>query len=265
MNPHTAPPQRPSPIKKAFAQTLAVLAVLASILSVFSFITGWSNLRSFLSTIWPHRGGPTKHVARAVDLSPFIESLPAREFRVPRGGVVGDFDFANSGDVSYKGASFHPRVHFTPGSTPEILVSVPPFGAVAAVVGLDADGQRSFFLVHLDERRGIFCNAPARDLYWSPNRRHLLSLNVYEGQYFSSIDTATDAFKTSDFLGHNGTLWYVEGRAKWSTDGRVLFAKAVESPNEYEAKDPQKTVDQTPLDTFLISVDVESLTVTVHD
>ena len=259
------PPQHPSPIKRVFAQSFVIIAALSAIIGVFSFITGWGNLRSFLSATWPHGGRLPKHVAQAVDLSPFVESLPAREFRVPRGGFVGDFAFANSGDVSYKGASFRPRVHFTPDATPEVLISVPPFGAVAAVVGLDSDGQRSFFLLHLDELRSIFCNAPARDLYWSPDERHLLTLNVYEGQYFSTVDTATDAFKSSDFLARNDRLWYVEGRAKWSTDGRVLFAKAVETQNAYEAKDFQKAVAQTPLDTFLISVDVESLAVTVHD
>lgn len=252
--------------KRIFAQALAIIAALSAILGVFSFFTGWTNLRSLLSAIWSHdHSGPTKHVARSVDLSPYIEGLSAREFQVPLGGVIGGFAFTTSGDVSYQGASFRPRVHFTPDATPEILVSIPPSGAVAAIVGLDSDGQRSFFLVHLDEKRSTFYNAPARDLYWSPDQYHLLTLNVYEGQYVSSIDLETDSFKSSDFLGRNGTLWYIEGRARWSTDGRLLFAKAVEASNPYEAEDAQRAVNQTPQDTFLISIDVESLAVTVHD
>lgn len=260
---HQGSPSASAPDNKRASRVLAAVGTLSAILTVFSFVTGWSNLKSFLRAMSPSADSRSeKQLARSVDLSSFVEGLSAREFTVALGGAAGDFEFSASGDVFYRGTAFRPRVHFTPDSTPEILVSIPDSGTVAAVVGLDSDGQRSFFLLHLDEGRGIFCNAPARDLYWSPDGRHLVALNVYEGQYFSSVDLETDAFKSSEFLGRKDTLWYVEGRAKWSPDGRALYAKVVEIPNVYEAEDPQRALDQTPLDTFLIGVDVESLAIT---
>ena len=233
-----------SPKVRLGPRMLGAIGAVSAILGILVFITGWSTWGQFRRAL---RSGaaPAKRVARSVDLSspPLVASLPAHKFKLALGGSGEGFEFASSGDVSYRGAPFRPRVNFTPGMTPEILVSLPDSMGVAAAIGLDSDGQRSFFILHLTEGRSVFCKAPARNLYWSPDRRHVISLNVYEGQYFSSVDLKTDSFKSSDFLDRDDTLWYIEGQPKWSPDGQSLFAKAVVTPNPYEAR-TQREVDQ---------------------
>jgi hypothetical protein len=151
-------------------------------------------------------------------------------------------------------------VYFTPGDTPEVLISLPDELSFAGIIGLDSDGQRSFFVASLTDRHSIFCKAPARQLYWSPDQRWVVSLNVYEGQYFSSVDLDTGAVKTSRPLGLRDTLWYVEGNLRWSPDGRYFLAKIVETKDPYE--DPRK-VNDTPVNAFPARVNVQTMSITI--
>ena len=239
------------------------IGVVAATCTLFGFVTGWTTLRSMVESLWPGLNKEVHRAVRTIDLSEYLDSPSAREFLVPMGSDRGDFSYSADGTVFFRGASFRPSVQFRPDSVPEVLVSIPPSGEVAAVVGLDADGHRSFYLVHLRERRSVWCKAPAKDLYWSPDERYLVTLNAYEGQYFASVDTKTDAVRIGEFLSGPATLWHIEGKAKWSRDGKTLFAKAVEEVDPYSADDPEKAVRETPLDTFLIRVDVKSLDVVV--
>jgi hypothetical protein len=162
--------------------------------------------------------------------------------------------------VLFHDSPFKPRVYFTPGDTPEILISLPNALSLAGIIGLDSDGQRSFFVASLTDRHSIFCKAPARELYWSPDRRWVVSLNVYEGQYFSSVDLDTGVVRTSRPLGLRDTLWYVEGKLRWSPDGRYFLAKIVETMDPYENP---KRVDNTPVNSFPVRVSVQNMAITI--
>lgn len=136
---------------------------------------------------------------------------------------------------------------------------------MAAIVGLDRDGQRSYYVAHLDSMTSSYCKCPASKLFWSPDNQHLVSLDSYEGSWFSVFDFATGSIRTGPFLGNVGTLWYLEGAPKWTPDGRILLAKAVEVLSAVDARsqvDSDRAQVAGPLNTFLISFDTQTLELT---
>jgi hypothetical protein len=238
---------------------VAIVGFVSALIAIFTFATGWVSLRDVIAALRssPAAGSP----ASVLDLaSPdLVPSLTARTFEVGLGKALNGFSYSTNGDVRYDGRDFRPRVHFTPADTPAILVSQPQNVRFVTILGLDRDGQRSLFVVHVDQFYSIFAKQPARDVYWSPDRKHVVTLNVYEAQWFASIDLASGAVVDGPTLGTKDTLWYVEGDLRWTRSGSAFLAKVVETENEYEGGD----INKGPLNTFPIKVDVASLSMQI--
>lgn len=248
-------------MKRAAALFGSAFALVAAMIAIWGFLTGRFTLPATLD-LFRH---PTSRHPAEVDLSSpaWLDSLPARETEIPRGGAADGFSYDASGGVRFRGQGFAPSVQFTPADNPAILVSQPStLPLAAAIVGLDRDGQRTFYVVHLDSMTSAFCKCPSSKRFWSPDRRHLVSLDAYEGQWFTVFDITTGSFRTSAFLGHLHSLWYLEGTPKWSPDGRLLFAKAVETMTPFDSDSSVDAETHGPIDTFRLTLDTQTLEIT---
>lgn len=189
---------------------------------------------------------------------------PSLELTVPLGKTAGDFTFAKSGVLSYKGKAFNPAVKVRADSIQSFRISLSGNKHWAGAIAEDVDGQNSIYLLELDtlaatplQQAGMWSGA--QQVFWSPSGRYMLALCAYEGQRFIGVDLKTKKVIEGDSLGREGKLWAITDEPRWGKGSDSLTFTVDETCNPYDEADcdPERV-----LATYSASLDPATLKIT---
>ncbi len=193
--------------------------------------------------------------------------LNEQKFELPLLNSINGFKYSKSGELTFHGKSFSPKVKATTEYVPLFKISMLPEKNIAGAIAMDQDGQNFLFLLDLNSMSATplqpyeSWNA-AQEIFWSPSTKYMLALCAYEGQSFISIDLDTKAIKKMGSLkpGKNHeTMWVVDNTPKWDGENDILVFNIAEYCNPYVA-DCNNEINKK-IATFKVNLDASNLNI----
>jgi hypothetical protein len=149
--------------------------------------------------------------------------------------------------------NYESLIRFPLDDTPEVKIFKALEPAWIVVVGQDIDGKESSYYINTNNGNVIFANDDAKDIFWSPSGRYIVSLGGGEVDFYGILDTATQMYSRSIGIQRKGSIFFVKSAPLWNDDEKY-FVSTIEEVSEDRMR---------IMDTMLARVEVPSLQVSL--
>ncbi len=142
-------------------------------------------------------------------------------------------------------------IRFPQYDTPQVKIYAQNKSDWIAAVGQDIDGKESTYYINEKTGKVVFARDDAKDIFWSPSGRYIVTLGGGEVDFFSIFDTQTGRYERGESIQTSSGLFYVKNAPMWDSH-EEYFSITLEKVS----KDRMDI-----LDTFTARVNLPSLSI----
>lgn len=168
-------------------------------------------------------------------------------------------DSTGYGVITHTRFKFKKRISFPQYDTPAVKIYSMPTSEWVVIVGQDIDGKETSYHINTKTGDAIFARDDAKNVYWSPSGRYVLSVGGGEVDFLGLVDVTTGLYSRSDSLqySHNNSnrALFVNGAPLWAR-GEEFFIVTV---HEIQTDDGGREKSGTLGDAGVLRVEVPSL------
>lgn len=205
--------------------------ILAYAAGCVAILSGYYLFATIYHEFFAQPGVGVEHQARAVNVDAEIQGAPVETEVIAIGQKWRGWTY-NKTDANY--ASFIPPnkqydrlIRFPAANTPQIKIFSQKASNWIAVIGLDLDGKESIHYINQSTGKVLYSRNDAKDVFWSPSGRYIVTLCGGEVDYFALLDTKTGQYFTGNAIEDKRGSYYVRSDLSWPKN-EAFFVATIE-------------------------------------